>query len=467
MSEATTILAIDQGTTSSRAILFAPDQSVIASGAEEFPQHFPDSGWVEHDPADLWRTVEATCRKAIDKAGLKAIDIAAIGITNQRETTLVWDRETGKPVYNAIVWQDRRTAAFCQKLKDEGLEEAFTERSGLLLDPYFSGTKAAWILDNVDGARGRAEAGELAFGTVDTWLIWKLTNGERHVTDATNAARTLMYNISTNDWDDDLLGWLGVPRAMLPEVLDCAADFGTTDTFGAPIPILGVAGDQQAATMGNACFGTGMVKSTYGTGCFALLNTGADRVPSKNRLLTTIAYRLDGQTTYALEGSIFMAGATVQWLRDGLKIIDEAAQTGAMAADADPQQIGHHGARLYRPRRAPLGCGCTGRDLWHDSQYRAERTGEGGAGGGLLPNARSDRRHAWRLEQCRRRHRVARRRRHGRVRLDDAGAGRHSRRARSTGPFCWKRRRSASRGWPVIAPVSGPTSRAFRENVEA
>ena len=338
MSKPTTILAIDQGTTSSRAILFAPDQSVIASAAQEFPQHFPDSGWVEHNPADLWQTVEATCRAAMDKAGLTAADIAAIGITNQRETTLVWDRATGAPIYNAIVWQDRRTAAFCQTLKDDGLETEFTKRSGLLLDPYFSGTKVAWILDHVDGARARAEARELAFGTVDTWLIWKLTNGRRHVTDATNAARTLMYNISTNEWDADLLGWVGVPRAMLPDVLDCADDFGTTEIFGAPIPILGVAGDQQAATMGNACFGTGMVKSTYGTGCFALLNTGADRVPSTNRLLTTIAYRLNGKTTYALEGSIFMAGATVQWLRDGLKIIEEAEQTGAMAAKADPHQ---------------------------------------------------------------------------------------------------------------------------------
>ncbi len=338
MSDATTILAIDQGTTSSRAILFAPDQSVIASASQEFAQHFPDSGWVEHDPEDLWRTVEQTCRAAMDEAGLTADDIAAIGITNQRETTLVWDRQTGEPVHNAIVWQDRRTAAFCQTLKDKGLEEAFTERSGLLLDPYFSGTKVAWILDNVDGARERAAAGDLAFGTVDTWLIWKLTNGKHHVTDATNAARTLMFNISTNEWDEELLGHLNVPRAMLPEVLDCAADFGTTEIFGAPIPILGVAGDQQAATMGNACFGTGMVKSTYGTGCFALLNTGADRVPSQNRLLTTIAYRLDGETTYALEGSIFMAGATVQWLRDGLKIIDEASQTGTMAEAADPNQ---------------------------------------------------------------------------------------------------------------------------------
>ena len=334
------ILAIDQGTTSSRAIVFGPDARIVSSAQVEFDQHFPRSGWVEHEPDDLWTTVLATCRRAIEDGGLNLADIAGIGITNQRETTLVWERETGRPIHRAIVWQDRRTADMCAKLKREGLEDEFTARSGLLLDPYFSGTKVAWILDHVEGARERAEKGELCFGTVDTWLIWHLTNGERHVTDATNAARTLMYNIADNEWDTVLLGHLGVPAAMLPEVLDCAADFGVaaSEHLGAELPILGVAGDQQAATLGNACFEPGMFKSTYGTGCFALLNTGATRVPSVNRMLTTIAYRLDGETTYALEGSIFMAGATVQWLRDGLKIIDNAAQSGELAAEADDNQ---------------------------------------------------------------------------------------------------------------------------------
>lgn len=335
---ATTILAIDQGTTSSRAILFAPDQSVIASAQEEFPQHYPQSGWVEHDPADLWATVERTAKAAMEKAGFGPDDIAGIGITNQRETTLVWDRATGEPIHNAIVWQDRRTADYCTELKEAGHEAEVTARTGLLLDPYFSATKLRFILQNVDGALARAKAGELCFGTVDTWLIYKLTGHQKHVTDATNAARTLLYNIGENRWDDFMLDLLGVPEAVLPEVLDCAADFGTATALGGEIPILGVAGDQQAATIGNACFETGMLKSTYGTGCFALLNTGADRVPSKNRMLTTIAYRLDGKTTYALEGSIFMAGATVQWMRDGLGILDDAATSGEMAAKADPAQ---------------------------------------------------------------------------------------------------------------------------------
>ena len=334
------VLAIDQGTTSSRAILFGPDQSIIAVAQQEFTQHFPKSGWVEHDCEEIWNTVVAVCRDALAKANLAAGDVAAIGITNQRETTLIWDRATGQAVHNAIVWQDRRTADFCAELKQAGHEEEVTARSGLLLDPYFSGTKVRWLLDNVDGVRERAENGELAFGTVDSFLIWRLTGGKRHVTDATNAARTLMYNIGENCWDDHLLDILGVPKALLPEVLDCAADFGVADAdiLGAELPIYGVAGDQQAATIGNACFEPGMFKSTYGTGCFALLNTGKDKVTSKNRMLTTIAYRLNGETTYALEGSIFMAGATVQWLRDGLKIIDDAAQTGSMADEADNEQ---------------------------------------------------------------------------------------------------------------------------------
>lgn len=334
------ILAIDQGTTSSRAIVFDAQQNIVAMAQQEFTQHFPKSGWVEHDADEIWDSVVAVCREALEKAKLEASDIAAIGITNQRETTLLWDRASGKPIHNAIVWQDRRTSQLCAEMKEAGLEDEVTARSGLLLDPYFSGTKVRWLLDNVDGARERAKSGEIVFGTMDSFLIWQLTGGKRHVTDATNAARTLMYNIGENQWDDRLLDLLDVPKSILPEVLDCAADFGVADAdwFGAEIPIYGVAGDQQAATIGNACFEPGMFKSTYGTGCFALLNTGADQVDSKNRMLTTIAYRLDGETTYALEGSIFMAGATVQWLRDGLKIIDDAAQTGAMADEADDEQ---------------------------------------------------------------------------------------------------------------------------------
>jgi glycerol kinase len=340
----THLLAIDQGTTSSRAILFAAasDGSLrpVASAQEEFTQHFPASGWVEHDPADLWSTVAATARAVMEKAGVAATAIAAIGITNQRETTLVWDRATGRPIHPAIVWQDRRTADICAALKSAGHEPAITARTGLLLDPYFSGTKIRWILDHVEGARTRAARGELAFGTVDSWLIWNLTGGRVHATDATNASRTLLYNIAEGHWDEEICGLLDIPQSMLPEVRDCAAPFGVTraDLFGREIPILGVAGDQQAATVGQACFAPGMMKSTYGTGCFALLNTGGDMVPSQNRLLTTIAYRLGGRTTYALEGSIFIAGAVVQWLRDGLKIIREAQETQPLAATADPGQ---------------------------------------------------------------------------------------------------------------------------------
>ena len=334
------ILAIDQGTTSSRAIVFDSRLKIVGVAQQEFPQHYPKPGWVEHDPEDIWRSVVATCRSALRKAGVRAKDVAAIGITNQRETTLVWDRKTGKPIHNAIVWQDRRTAARCQALREAGAEPAATAASGLLLDPYFSGTKVAWLLDHVKGARARAERGELCFGTIDTFLIWRLTGGRVHATDATNAARTLMFDIHKRQWSDTLLKMLDVPQAILPEVKDCADDFGVTDKaiLGAEIPILGVAGDQQAATVGQACFKPGMLKSTYGTGCFALLNTGDEAVRSDHRLLTTIAYQLDGKTTYALEGAIFIAGAAVQWLRDGLKIIKSAAETAKLAARSDPEQ---------------------------------------------------------------------------------------------------------------------------------
>ena len=332
------ILAMDQGTTSSRAIIFDGQYAIVEQAQQEFAQHFPDSGWVEHSPADIWQTSLDTARQALANAGMSADQIAAIGITNQRETTLLWDRNSGEPVYNAIVWQDRRTADYCNSLKDQGQEPMITSKTGLLLDPYFSATKVAWILDNVEGARARAEAGELAFGTMDTWLLWNLTEGKSHATDATNASRTMLYNIHSGRWDNELLQLFDIPASLLPVVKDCAADFGSTELLGGEVPILGIAGDQQAATLGQACFKTGMMKSTYGTGCFALLNTGDSAVSSSNRLLTTIAYQLDGKTTYALEGSIFIAGAAVQWLRDGLGIIDSAKQSGELAAEADNSQ---------------------------------------------------------------------------------------------------------------------------------
>jgi glycerol kinase len=337
---ATRILAIDQGTTSTRAIVFDERLKPIASAQQEFKQHFPSSGWVEHDPEEIWKTVAVTAKAALRKARCKPQDVAAIGITNQRETTVIWNRKTGKPIHRAIVWQDRRTAEACARLKAEGHEALFTRKTGLLLDPYFSGTKVRWLLDHVKGARDQAERGELAFGTIDTFLIWRLTSGRSHVTDATNASRTLLCNIHEGAWDDELLKVLHVPRSILPEIKDCAAEFGVTDAklLGAAIPILGVAGDQQAATIGQACFAPGMMKSTYGTGCFALLNTGTQPVLSRNRLLTTIAYQLDGERTYALEGAIFIAGAAVQWLRDGLKIVKKASDTGPLAKRADPHQ---------------------------------------------------------------------------------------------------------------------------------
>jgi glycerol kinase len=334
------ILAIDQGTTSSRAIVFDKKREIAGSAQKEFTQIFPASGWVEHDPEEIWKSVVTTVKGAIKKAGIEAADIAAMGITNQRETVVVWEKATGKPIHNAIVWQDRRTSALCAKLKKQGLEPLFTRKTGLLLDPYFSGTKLSWLLDKIPGARKRAEKGQLLFGTIDCFLIWRLTGGKLHATDATNASRTLFYNIGKNQWDAVLLKILRIPAAMLPQVKDCADDYGVCDKslFGAQIPIRGVAGDQHAATIGQACFETGMMKSTYGTGCFAMLNTGADMVRSKNRLLTTIAYRLNGKTTYALEGSIFIAGAAVQWLRDGMKIIKTASETGKLAESADPSQ---------------------------------------------------------------------------------------------------------------------------------
>jgi glycerol kinase len=340
VSSARAILAIDQGTTSSRAMLFDRRGQPLATAQQEFPQHFPQPGWVEHEPEDIWRDTLRVAREALAGAGLTAPDIAAIGITNQRETTVLWDRKTGEAVHKAIVWQDRRTAPLCDRLRRDGYEPMVKDKTGLLIDSYFSATKIVWLLENVPGARARAERGDLAFGTIDSFLLWRLTGGRVHATDATNAARTLLYDIKRQAWDDELLKLFNVPAAILPEVRDCDADFGATpaEMFGAPIPILGMAGDQQAATVGQTCFAPGMVKSTYGTGCFALLNTGETPVDSKHRLLTTIAYRLSGKTTYALEGSIFIAGAAVQWLRDGLKIIASAGETEELAKAADPAQ---------------------------------------------------------------------------------------------------------------------------------
>jgi glycerol kinase len=332
------LLALDQGTTSTRAILFGPDLLPLATAQQALQQHFPASGWVEHEPEEIWQASVAVLREALAKGGATPAEVAGIGITNQRETVVVWDRVTGRAIHRAIVWQDRRTADLCARLRAGGHEALVRARTGLLIDPYFSATKLAWLLDHVPGARERAVQGELCFGTIDSFLLYRLTEGRVHTTDATNAARTMLFDIHRGAWDQDLLGLLRIPAAMLPELCDCAAEFGSTAVLGAPVAVRGMAGDQQAATMGQACFAPGMLKSTYGTGCFALLNTGAEPVLSKNRLLTTIAWQLGGQRTYALEGAIFIAGAAVQWLRDGLGIIGSAAETGALAAQADPAQ---------------------------------------------------------------------------------------------------------------------------------
>ena len=337
MAKAEHVLAIDQGTTSSRAIVFDRQGRIVASSQREFEQHYPQSGWVEHDADVIWSDTIDVSKEAIAKAGLEAAAISAIGITNQRETVVLWDRATGELIHHAIVWQDRRTAEFCRQLKADGHEALVQERTGLLLDPYFSATKLAWLLDNVAGAREKASSGDLAFGTIDSFLLWRFTGSAVHATDATNASRTMLFDIRKQDWDDDLLAVLKIPRAILPEVKDCSTLFGTTsaDLFGAPLPITGIAGDQQAATVGQACFQPGMLKSTYGTGCFALLNTGEHAVTSNNRLLSTTAYRLNGKPTFALEGSIFVAGAAVQWLRDGLKLVKNAGDTEAIARGID------------------------------------------------------------------------------------------------------------------------------------
>jgi glycerol kinase len=346
------ILALDQGTTSSRAIVFDHDASIVAVGQREFPQIFPQPGWVEHDPAEIWATQIAVATEALGRAHLRPRDIVAIGITNQRETTVVWDRETGVPVYNAIVWQDRRTADFCDRLKRDGHEDFVRERTGLVIDAYFSGSKVAWILDNVPGVRARAEAGKLAFGTIDSWLVWQLTSDSTHITDVTNASRTMLFNINTLTWDEDLLKLLGVPASMLPEVRPSSAVYGqVSTTLGVGgVPIAGIAGDQQAALFGQMCVSPGLTKNTYGTGCFLLQNTGEQPVVSRNRLISTVAWQIGGKTTYALEGSVFIGGAVVQWLRDGLGIISKSSDVGPLATS-----VADNGGIYLVPAFAGLG----------------------------------------------------------------------------------------------------------------
>jgi glycerol kinase len=346
------ILSIDQGTTSSRALLFDEKGRVVTTSQSEFTQFFPNDGWVEHDPEEIWNSTLSVCREVLASVDFSKDEVAGIGITNQRETTLVWDKKTGQPIYRAIVWQDRRTADFCQTLKEKKLESTISEKTGLLIDPYFSASKIRWILDNVEGAGERAENGELVFGTIDTFLLWRLTNGQSHATDATNASRTSLFNIHTQEWDESLLEIFGIPSNMLPEVKDSSAKFGVSapDLFEKEIPVLGMIGDQQSALVGQACFTPGMIKSTYGTGCFMIANTGDKPLKSNNRLLTTVAYRLDSKVTYALEGSIFVAGAAVQWLRDGLKLISHASETAAMA-----KKVGYHNAVYLVPAFTGLG----------------------------------------------------------------------------------------------------------------
>jgi len=333
------ILAIDQGTTSSRAIVFDAKGKRIGQAQQEFNQIFPHDGWVEHDPEEIWQSSLNVCRTVLKDTGLAAQDIAAIGITNQRETTVLWDKNTGKPVYNAIVWQDRRTSKYCQSLANDGWGDKVQEKTGLLIDPYFSATKIKWILDNVEGVKAQAEAGNIVFGTIDSFLLWNLTGGKSHKTDATNAARTMAFNIHTQEWDNELIETMGIGDVIFPEVMDCSADFGVAceELLGAPIPITGMAGDQQAALIGQACFEKGMVKSTYGTGCFMIMNTGEEALKSEHKMLTTVGYRLDGKVTYALEGSIFIAGAAIQWLRDGLKLFSDAKETKTLAEQAKNQ----------------------------------------------------------------------------------------------------------------------------------
>lgn len=346
------LLSIDQGTTSTRALIFDQLGHLVSTEQSEFSQHFPNDGWVEHSPEEIWESTVKVVGDVLSRFDFQRDEISGIGITNQRETTVVWDRETGKPIYPAIVWQDRRTADFCQTLKAQGLEDTVSDKTGLLIDPYFSASKVRWILDNVEGARERAENGELAFGTIDCFLLWRLTGGESHMTDATNASRTSLFNIHSQEWDEELLEIFDIPKTLLPEVKDCSADFGLTTKalFGRQFPVYGMIGDQQSALVGQACFVPGMIKSTYGTGCFMIANTGDKPLKSENRLLTTVAYRLKGKTNYALEGSIFVAGAAVQWLRDGLKFISHASETAEMA-----KKVGYKNSVYLVPAFTGLG----------------------------------------------------------------------------------------------------------------
>ena len=411
------ILAIDQGTTSTRSIVFDSRMLPVAAAQEEFQQLYPAPGLVEHDPEAIWLTTLATMRAALERAGIRAREFAALGITNQRETTVIWDRATGRPIHHAIVWQDRRTADICARLRSEGHEPMVRARTGLLLDPYFSATKIAWILDHVEGARSAARAGRLAFGTVDSFLLWRLTGGKLHATDATNAARTLLMDIHRGEWDQELCDLFAVPASLLPEIHDCTSEFGVTEVLGAPIRIRAVAGDQQALTVGQACFVPGMMKSTYGTGCFALINTGSEPIASRNRLLTTIAYQLGGKRTYALEGAIFIAGAAVQWLRDGSENDRGCAGCECACGCGGSRRAGVSGAGFCRTWRAMVGCAGARRALRAHPQLGRARAGARGAGSSRLSDARSPRGDKGGLAERPRRHDFARRWRNGGKRL--------------------------------------------------
>lgn len=423
------ILAIDQGTTSSRTILFDHDGNIAGTAQREFTQIFPQPGWVEHNPREIMTSVLSTMTEVISNSQIDASCIEGIGITNQRETAVVWDRHTGQPIYNAIVWQSRQTAEICDKLKADGFDEMVREKTGLLIDAYFAGTKVRWILDHVEGAQEKAEAGDLLFGTIDTWLIWNLTGGKVHVTDYTNASRTLMYDIFERKWDDELLKMLNVPRAMLPEVKSSSEVYGTTQAkhfFGREVPIAGIAGDQQAALFGQACFEEGLAKNTYGTGCFMLMNTGEKAVRSKNGLLTTIAWGVDGKVEYALEGSIFVAGSVIQWLRDGLRMLGKASDSQAYAERAKDNDGVYFVPAFRRPRRAVLAQRRARRGVRTVARHHERAVHPRGAGIDGVPDTRRARSHADRFGN--RTEGTPRRWRRDRQRFHGAVPGRHPRR---------------------------------------
>ncbi len=391
MTEQKYVVALDQGTTSSRAVVLDHDANIVSVSQREFTQIYPQAGWVEHDPMEIYATQSSTLVEALGKAGIRSDEVAAIGITNQRETTVVWNKETGKPVYNAIVWQCRRTAAICEELKARGLESYIRDNTGLVLDPYFSGTKIKWILDNVEGAREQAEAGQLLFGTVDTWLVWKMTQGRVHVTDYTNASRTMLFNINTLQWDEKILAEFNIPLSMMPEVKKSSEVYGQTNIGGkggTRIPIAGIAGDQQAALYGQMCVQAGQAKNTYGTGCFLLMNTGQEKVTSNNGLLTTLACGPRGEPAYALEGAVFMGGASIQWLRDELKLISDARDSEYFATKVDTSNGVYCGASLYGFRRSVLGCVCAWHNCWFNAWRELKPHYSRNAGKYRLPNAR-------------------------------------------------------------------------------